>query len=859
MSVANSIQSGSSRGAGSSGKPAAGKTTIDDAIRGRLKEARQALWRAELVRSCLQLAIASIVILLVWVVLDQWVLAANKPFRLLALLAAMAGLVWYLRWRIAPIFQSTIRPEYAARALERDVPEMGYSLTSYVTLRDEMEPGSLASRVVRSLGSQAASQLRAHDQVPTEAMGTFRWWIAAAIALALLAAYAVISPKNSAQSAARLFAPLASIDAPRRVSITDVQPGDVEAIAGRMLEVSAKIRGLRPQEPVLIQWASGAVSHETEMLVEEDVRRYVGQIELPHAAAGEVLYSIAAGDAVKGPFRLMVQDVPVVAVQSIRYEPPPYTGESPHTSSSGAITAVDGTVVRLRAGTNRSVTKAKIEFNPKPLGDSIRASAGATELQIDEAGTGLTVSFSLRSAKGRSAAVELESYRIKVWNESGQTNPDPIIYPIRVIPDLPPEVSIVMPRQSPKEIPIDAQQVIEVHAVDADFGLKHVGLEIRSGIDLIAEPTLWSEQVGASGNRVSEYRFRPAQHDLDVGDKVEIVAVATDNRYVASDPSIEPNRARTDPIELRIVASEPLPQDPTGADGLTPPDDRPASDEPGEQGEQGGQQGEQGGQQGEQGGQQGEQGGQQGEQGGQQGEQGGQQGEQGGQQGEQGGQQGEQGGQQGEQGGQQGEQGGQQGEQGGQQGEQGGQPGEQGGQQGEQGGQQGEQGGQQGEQGGQPGQGGQPPEGSQQPQETGSNGQPGQSGDSGSPGAGGSSDQQGEPGQSADSGPQSEGSGDASSNEAGTRNQQGDPASAQSGSGAGSSQESSPPEHAGEAMERIRDYLNEKQGRNRGGGQSQPDRGKPKRSWENRDRACHFRSRDSRRRSPGAGVFEYRR
>ena len=557
-----------------------GKGNADELIGARISEACAALWWAELIRAALRLAIVLIICLLAWVVIDQWIYSPGIVVRTLALAGLVGWTGWSVVYRLRPILGSSIRPEYAARSLEHDLPTMRQTLTSYVTLREDRHQGSLRSRVVTSIGAEAAGKLRSHDHLPDEATGTLRWWVAAALALGVLVAYAVVSPKNSFQSAGRLIAPLASIDPAKRVSIRDVQPGDIDAIAGRGVEVSASIGGMTADETAWVRWDTRSGARESQLAFHSESRRHIGQIGLEHSVSGQIAYFIHAGDATAGPFYLSVQDVPVVAVESVHYQPPAYTGDLPHTSSSGAMTAVDGTVVTLRATTNRAVTKAKIEFNPRPLGNLIQATAGATELQIDQQGTVLTVSFPLRSARGRSAAVQLESYRIKVWDAAGQSNPEPIIYPVRVIADLPPEVSIVMPRKSPKDLPIDAQQVIEVHAVDADYGLKRVGLEIRSGLDLVGEPTLWSDPIGATGNRVSEYRFRPAEQGLRVGDKVQIIAVAMDNRSVENDPSIEPNVTKTDPIELRIVASEPVPEDPTGADGLSPPDDQPASDKP---------------------------------------------------------------------------------------------------------------------------------------------------------------------------------------------------------------------------------------------------------------------------------------
>jgi hypothetical protein len=555
------------------------KSGADKLIDDRILEACKALWWAELVRAVLRLVILTLGVVFVWVVVDQWVYSPGTSLRVATFAGLMFGLLWYLSKRVIPLLGSSIRPEYAARSLERDLPELRHSLTSYVTLRGDRDTAGLRSRVVRSIGAATAGRLRSHDELPAEATGTLRWWIATAIALAVLVGYSAASPKNTLQSAARLAAPLASIDPARRVSIREVQPGDTEAIAGRALDVSAVIRGMHGDEEALCSW--DLPSGRQQIVLSEDPKsgRYNGKLWLPHSASGEVDYVISAGDGKAGPFRLRVQDVPVVALESVAYEPPKYTGQTPHTSSSGAITALDLTRVTIRATTNRAVARAIIEFNPRAHGKLIQATAGATEMEIASSGASLSISFPLRSARGRSAAVELESYRIKVWDAAKQSNPEPIIYPIRVVADLPPDVSIMLPVKSPSDVPIDAQQAIEVHASDPDFGLKHIGLEIRSGIDVVAEPMLWHKPQGAKGNHVTEFRFRPTEHGLRIGDTVQIIAVATDNRSIEGDRSVEPNVTRTDPIELKIIASEPLPKegDPD-ADGLSSTDERPASD-----------------------------------------------------------------------------------------------------------------------------------------------------------------------------------------------------------------------------------------------------------------------------------------
>ncbi|MDB4664363.1 hypothetical protein OAE63_00005, partial [bacterium] len=563
--------------------PAPGPKTkpngADELINERIEDARRSLWWSELIRVGLKLAIASIVVIFLWLVIDQWIYSPNVPVRCAIFIGLLGLATWCVKRRVLPLFGSTVCPEYAARALEKNLPDLRQSLTSYVTLRQESRKSDLQTRVVRSMGSITAGRLKNYDEIPEEAVGNFRWWIATALAFAILLGYSVASPKNAWQSVQRLAAPMAGIAPARRVTITEVLPGDVEAVAGREVEIAATVKGLGTNDSIKCQWDLPSGREELELTLDADSNRFIGKLLLPHTASGVVPYTINAGDATAGPFRLRVQDLPVVAVESIQYQPPEYTGESPHTSSSGSIAGLVGTQVQILATTNRPVSKARIEFNPRLRGDTVMVTAGTKDLVISEDGTTLSFLFTLRTAEGRSAAVEQDSYRISVQDSTGQGNSEPIIYPIRVVSDLPPEVAITMPFQSPKEVPIDAQQVIEVHASDPDYGLKQVHLEIRSSLKMIAEPVLWSHTTGKKGNQVSEYRFRPAEHNLPIGSTVRIFARATDNRASDDNVDLEPNITHSDPIEIKITEASKLPNpDDPNAGGLSEPDDRPASD-----------------------------------------------------------------------------------------------------------------------------------------------------------------------------------------------------------------------------------------------------------------------------------------
>ena len=200
-------------------------------------------------------AIGSMSAILIWLIMDHWIYSPGTWVRMGCLVALVAVAIWTLVRKAWPVLTSSVSDEYAAWALEQDNPNFREQLTSYVTLKSDAPERGVRARVIRVIGSRAASLLKSHDALPSEATGTFSWWIAAAAVFALLAGYIVASPKSSVASASRLVAPLASIDPAKRVQITGIVPGNAEALAGRTVDVSAEVKGLRTDEQVTLYWS----------------------------------------------------------------------------------------------------------------------------------------------------------------------------------------------------------------------------------------------------------------------------------------------------------------------------------------------------------------------------------------------------------------------------------------------------------------------------------------------------------------------------------------------------------------------------------------------------------------------------
>ena len=599
------------------------RSAADDFLRVMIEEACNSLWWAEFTRACLQLVLLLIVAVGTWVLVDQWIFSPGNLVRWVSLGLLLSGIAFFFASRVLPLLGQSIRPEYAARSLETNFPELRQALTSYITLQNlphaeggspgEAKRSPLRDRVLQSIGSATAGYLKQHNELPIEATSTIRWWVATLAALASFILYAALSPKNALPSVTRLAAPWASIDPSKRITISEVSPGDSSATSNEKVTVTARVMGLRGDDKIECRWTLGSSStldeRSTSFLLSPDrsftqtapIQYYTGNLSVPENAADGLSYEIVAGDANAGPFRLDIKNIPVASLQSVKYEPPAYTLEPSFTRTTGAVSALDGTRVTILARTNRPMARATIEFNPKPIGQTIKATAGAIDMQIDPSDQTVSASLLLRLPGQRATSELRDSYRIRIWDEFGATNPAPIIYPIEIIADLAPEVAIMLPTEDPKNIPFNAQQIIAVHASDADYGLSQIRLQMRMGIQRLPDVVLWRNQTGETGNQIAEYRFRPNRLLLTNGDflrpgqSVFLTAVAIDNRRVnskaeQSKQSIAEeaklkrftdagaNATLTDSIELRIVAPEELPP-PNQADeqGMSRQDERPAS------------------------------------------------------------------------------------------------------------------------------------------------------------------------------------------------------------------------------------------------------------------------------------------
>ncbi|EAQ79772.1 hypothetical protein [Blastopirellula marina] len=826
----------------------------DRLIQKKLRKTRWQLKIAELAAACMLFAAGAIAFLLLLAVVDHWVLNLSFPLRLAAL-AAFLGSAGYFAWTmILPLLWRTISPVYAARMIEQGQPALKNGLINFLLLKQEAKP--IHRAVLETVQQRAASDLK---EYATETTVDFSkairvGYVFAAVALAFVV-YKIASPKDPLTTVHRVISPWADIARPSRVDIVEVLPGDVQIYQGQTVEVAVKVYNFDEEEQVELFFSSAdrrIVDQKVTLEPDESGLYFRGVI----APAGQgiqhnLAYFIKAGDATTRDYHITATAAPSIEVVDIRYDYPAYTMETPITQvRDGAVKALEGTRVTVKAVSNLPMEDAFIEFDPD-AGDHANTARTKMTVSADDP-TSAIGTFVIELVRHPSAdnpekikaTPKHRRYQLRFKTAAGDLNPYPVAYPIEVIRDLSPEVELLRPAGDKIRVPANGGAALEYRAIDPDYAVRQLTVigEV-DGKERLRTPLL---QQSTTGNVIETYRFVPGEQKLKSGDQVTIYALAEDNRTDAAGRPT-PNVTISRSLTIEITNPE------QGAEKQIPPKQAGDQQQDGDKNQQGGDQ-QQGGDKNQQGGDQ-QQGGDKDQMGGdqQQGsdndqmggdqQQGGDKNQQGGDQ-QQGGDKNQQGGDQ-QQGGDKNQQGGDQ-QQGGDKNQQGGDQ-QQGGDKNQQGGDQ-QQGGGKNQQGGDQQQGGDKnQQGGDQQQGGGKNQQGGDQQQGGGKNQQGGDQQQGG-GKNQQGGDQQQGGGKnqqgGGQQQGGDQNQMGGPqqgagdqnqpgGSQQRGQqGAQDPNQNAPPKplaaddsQAGDAFERIQKYLEKKEQEAAGGEKSGEQQG----------------------------------
>jgi hypothetical protein len=558
---------------------------IDDHIR----RTRRSLKVVDLAATVLTLVIGLLAFLFVAGLVDHWLIPGGlgPGGRIAMFCLLVAGMAWYAVRQFGPLVRS-ISPVYAAHTIEQSAPTLKNSLLNVLLFRTQRQ--GMSAKVYHALEQQAAQRLSASAaDAAIDHSGLLRLGYVLLAVIAACAIYAVASPKNLAVSAARVIAPWSDLAAPSRVQILDVQPGDSMVAIGERVHVSAEMLALHTDEPVRVHYTTADESqvdesilmtrptsagrHSADLPRTADVSRGTGAPGGDVGVQQDLEYWIEAGDAVSRRYKLTVFERPTIVVQRVRYAFPTYTGEPTQTVEGvGDVRGLEGTDVTITALASQDIKSAYVDFD----------SDGTSDARMTVDGRRASASFKLQLRDDRRTPWH-KNYTLRFTSTAGRSNEDPAQYNIEVLPDYAPEVQITKPDEPQVTVRVDDTVSIAVEARDPDFAVADVRLVGRVGDREIVLGQLLNGRTHA-GLFKHEHRFTPADAKLKAGDVVEYWAEARDNR------APEPNLGFSEHRTLRIAGDEqPGGENQQPGDGGGAQGDNGGQGDAGDQGANGGQ------------------------------------------------------------------------------------------------------------------------------------------------------------------------------------------------------------------------------------------------------------------------------
>ena len=519
---------------------------FEEYIDRRVASTRMQLKLHELMVAALMGLVSGVSIFLAFALLDAWVVPGglNTPFRWLGAACCLGVALWIAIRRIAPLFAFRINPLYAAKSIEDQVPNLKNRVLNFLMLRHE--PSGAKQEVIEVVRRQAAAGLThiAGEAVIDRAdLVKLGYCLLAITAVTVL--YSVVSPKNPLRTMQRILLPWADIAAPTRVNLVGISPGDAAGFHGDSVAIEVIAENLLPRDQVVLHWTTLDRPDDwsrVPLAAGQEKNTFRGQ--LPEGKAGlrtELLYRITAGDAASRVYRIKVFAAPTILVERVFVDYPAYTGLQDQTvERQGDFRAVEGTILNFTASANQAIQRAWIDFDAMPK----------LELAPREQQATGAVTFAL--PQQHSHEIFTTYYQVRFQNAQSEINPRPVKHVLEMVPDMPPEVETLSPRENEVVLAENEELAFEWQARDPDFALAGVDLSLKKNNTAIDGVSLLKESW--AGRYVARWTLKPTELKLKAGDSLSVVAAVRDNKAPSA------NSVESKPVLVRLLP--PPEQDP---------------------------------------------------------------------------------------------------------------------------------------------------------------------------------------------------------------------------------------------------------------------------------------------------------
>ena len=461
-----------------------------------------------------------------------------------ACVAGAGSLVWFLLRAL--VWRQNLAQ--TARFVEQGLPQLRNDLINSILLAAEQDAAS--QDIIQEAIREAAGHARDVDAQGTVSTTRLRrWGAAAALAVAMLATFAVLAPGRFGRGIMGMV-PGQYVGTVNTLELIRLTPGDAKIFAGTPVEIAAEVRNpdgrplkgqllLRGAAPRRMAASADSTSFTYPLGPQDQSFEYAVQIGGSRWPQDREYYSITV---IKG-----VQ----LEAMSLRYEYPSYTRLEANEVkvADGAIAAPRGTTVTVKVRLSEAVPSAVLEMKGGAqqllTGQSggtvfsatipVNADGGyrltflddarRTLLQLPDANQGARVGDSHSDA----ARTRLEGY-----------------YPITAVPDAPPKVEFLAPGRDATVAP-GGQLATKVKVYDR-YGLTKAELYASKE----GQPPRLVNAFDVAGKSEGVFDHALGLEGYSLGDVVVYFATATDNRSL---PGLEPQT--TESVRFKVLVQDP--------------------------------------------------------------------------------------------------------------------------------------------------------------------------------------------------------------------------------------------------------------------------------------------------------------
>jgi hypothetical protein len=344
-----------------------------------------------------------------------------------------------------------------ARRVEERFPQLRDDVINSLLLYDEMERDQRLGQISEGLIKAQLKKTReeVNPILPAQvvsmkgALNHLRLLIPLIITFALVLTF---DPQFLDRSFHLFAHPLSTL--PLRETFISVEPRGSIVSRGTPIEIKAKATGSIPDKLML------SISPEGRQPVHQSMEpegngRFSYRIATVQSSFQYQAYSNRGASSI---YKIQVVDPPEVGKVRLSLTPPDYTGLPKEIKEEGHIEALKGTVVHLEAQTTKGVIEGKLILNKE------------SEIPLQVKGEHLW---------GSLLVFYPGTYSIKVKDDFGFDNPNPVHYQVRLIPDHYPEVEIISPAQ---DLEIAGDEVVPIqYTAKDDFGITTIRLGYQIG------------------------------------------------------------------------------------------------------------------------------------------------------------------------------------------------------------------------------------------------------------------------------------------------------------------------------------------------------------------------------------------